>query len=159
MHTPLPRKSEALELIKEASENQCFHITVGNGVGRKSLQMDLPAFTLVVCADEIEEIPRELQNVFEFVVEFPMEKYGGSFAELEIRSVLAEREISLGEDVITHIICRTDNNFSKTRNITRGICNYILVERIQDLSLDVLKPKIDYIVEHTSDVNTDEEGY
>ena len=88
-----------------------------------------------------------------------MEKYGGSFGELEIRSILAEREISLGEDVIIYMICRSDNNFSKARNITRGICNYILVEKIQDLSLDVLKPMLDYIAEHASAVNADEEGY
>ena len=159
MHTPLPRKSEALELIKEAAENQCFHFTVGNGPGSRSIQLNLPAFTIVVCADEIEEIPRELQNAFEFIVEFPAEKYGSSFAELEIRSVLAEQEISLGEDVITHMICRSDNNFSKARNITKGICNYILVEKIQDLSLDVLKPTLDYIAEHASSVNADEDGY
>ena len=159
MHTPLPRKSEALELIREAAENQCLHITVGKGPSSRPVQLDLPAFTIVICADEIEEIPRELQNAFEFVVEFPVEKYGGSFAELEIRSVLAEREIPLGEDVITHMICRSDNNFSKARNITRGICNYILVEKIQDLSLDVLKPTLDYIAEHASSLNADEDGY
>ena len=159
MHTPLPRKPEVLEFIREAAENQCCYITVGNGPGSRSVQLDLPAFTIVVCADEIEAIPRELHNIFEFVVEFPVEKYGGSFAELEIRSILAEREISLGEDVITYMICRSDNNFSKARNITRGICNYILVEKIQDLSLDVLKPMLDYIAEHASAVNADEEGY
>lgn len=32
-------------------------------------------------------------------------------------------------------------------------------EREVNAMLDVLKPKIDYIVEHTSDVNADEEGY
>lgn len=113
-------KKSVADLLAESLKKFHFDFVIGKGPGARSVGIDLPYFTTILVADSKNNIPENVIEVLDFVIEFNPEQK--DLDELEIQEMAALYDVQLTKSNIE--IIKESNSKNTFKNI-KGILKYI----------------------------------
>ena len=115
---------DVVKLFSTALSDFFIEITIGKGQGARSIRLDLAPFTTVFVAETISDIPTEILNILDFVIEFTPSK--DELEELQIREIASLYDIQLTKTAIKVIKeANSQNSFKNIKSILKYISDYL----------------------------------
>ena len=117
-------KKDVVKLFSTALSEFHFEITIGKGPGARSVGLDLPAFTTIFVAESLNDLPDEITNSLDAIIEFNPEQ--NELDELQIREIAPLYNIQLTKVSIELIKeCASQKAFKNIKSILKFISDYI----------------------------------
>ena len=113
-------KKDVAKLFSKALNENALDITIGKGPGARTVRIDLPAFTTVFIAETTEDIPAEIRDVLNTIVEINPNQE--ELDELQIRELATLYDFQLTESTLKVI---KEHNSNKTLRSIKGILKFI----------------------------------
>lgn len=88
---------EIMLILKQAMLDFQLNITVGKGPSARNIQIDLPKFSLVLVADNMAQVPKELIESFDEVIDF--NKYDYDLRLMFINDFALKHDLTFSKDV------------------------------------------------------------
>lgn len=133
-------KKDVVQLFASALCDFSVEITIGKGQGARSVRLDLAPFTTVFVAEAISDIPTEIVNSLDAVIEFNPSQ--DELDELQIREIAPLYDIQLTKGTIEGIkACIAQDSFKSIKSILKYISDYLYLhaELRQPLSAETVR--------------------
>ena len=133
-------KKDVVKIFSKALSEYAFDITIGKGPGARTVGIDLPAFTTIFFAESMDDIPTEIRNALNAIIEInPSQE---ELDELQIREIATIYDIQLTK-LTLNIIKEYHSNktFRNIRGTLKFISDYLYLhsEAQQPISVENLK--------------------
>ena len=113
-------KKDVVKLFTSALSDFSIEITIGKGPGARIVKIDLPVFTTIFVAESMEDIPNEIRNMLNYVIEInPSQE---ELDELQIREIAAIYDIQLTKSTLNVI---KEYNSNKTFRNIKGTLKFV----------------------------------
>lgn len=117
-------KKDVVQLFASALSDFSVEIAIGKGQGARSIRLDLVPFTTVFVAETISDIPTEIVNTLDAVIEFNPSQV--ELDELQIREIAPLYDIQLTKaaaEVVKE--ANSQNLFKNIKSILKYISDYL----------------------------------
>ena len=133
-------KKDVAKLFTTSLSDFSMEITIGKGQGARSVRLDLPAFTTIFFAEAASDIPTEIANTLDAVIEFNPSQ--DELDELQIRETAPIYDVQLTKATLGIIKeCNSQKTFKNVKGILKYISDYLYLhpEIKQPLSEDAIR--------------------
>ena len=117
-------KKDVVQLFASALSDFSVEITIGKGQGARSVRLELAPFTTVFVAETISDIPTDIVNTLDAVIEFNPSQ--AELDELQIREIAPLYDIQLTKaaaEVVKE--ANSQNSFKNIKSILKYISDYL----------------------------------
>ena len=133
-------KKDVVKLFTSSLSDFSMEITIGKGQGARSVRLDLPAFTTIFFAEAASDIPTEIANTLDAVIEFNPSQ--DELDELQIHETAPIYDVQLTKATLGIIKeCNSQKTFKNVKGILKYISDYLYLhpEIKQPLSEDAIR--------------------
>ena len=133
-------KKDVVKVFASALKDFGLDIVIGKGQGARSVYLDLVPFTAIFVAEKISDIPTEIVNTLDTVIEFNPSQ--DELAELQIREIAPLYDIQLTKGTVEGIKeCIAQNSFKNIKSVLKYISDYLYLhaELLQPLSAETVR--------------------
>ena len=89
--------SEIMFILKQAIMDSQLNITIGKGAAARHISIDLPKFSVIIAADNIAQVPKEMIESFYEIIDF--KKYDYDLRVMFINDFAEKHDLVFAEDV------------------------------------------------------------
>ena len=128
-------KSDVVKMFSHALSDYHFEVTIGKGVSARNVGIDIYAFTAIFIAESIDDIPRDIRNALNAIIEInPSQE---ELDELQIREIAPLYGIQLTKatvEIIKQYVAQ--KTFGNARSILKFVSDYLYLhpEFVQPLN-------------------------
>lgn len=133
-------KKDVVKVFTTVLRDFGLDIIIGKGQGARSVYLDLAPFTAIFVADKISDIPTEIVDTLDAVIEFNPSR--DELDEWQIREIAPLYDIQLTKGTIEGIKeCIAQNSFKNIKSILKYISDYLYLhtELSQPLSAETVR--------------------
>lgn len=133
-------KKDVVKLLSKALREYCVDIVIGKGLGARNIRMDLSVFTAIFIAESIDDIPMDIRNILNDIIEINLSQE--ELDELQIRELAPLYNIQLTKQTLEVIKeYNSKKIFKNIKGILKFISDYLYLhsEIQQPISAENLK--------------------
>ena len=128
--------SESIDVLKNVISDYHMDIIIGKGPSARSIRLDLPHFTTVMCVSALSNTLMTLINNFEYTIKID-EKNLPKICKAKIKSLCP---LNISDEACEYISYKAKNNVSTSANYLARILEYIDFCGISEsITLDLVK--------------------
>ena len=101
-------RSESLRLFEQAVLTNAIDITIGKGAAARSIHIDLPMFGVILSVDNIEQVPKDVIEVFHEIIDF--KKYEYELCLMAVVEFAEKYALSFDQEVSERLVRQFPND-------------------------------------------------
>jgi Holliday junction resolvasome RuvABC ATP-dependent DNA helicase subunit len=106
--------NDLIELVQKASKDLVLEISIGQGIEKRSIKLDLAPFTLIVTTDKINELSSSLINTF--FLKYKIESQTKQELKEVCRRLIKEKNIEIDDECLDKVIEKSKHNETEIIN-------------------------------------------